>query len=66
MCTDTTWTAGLLGIGLQSLSAAEHNPFVKIKRGRVFLHSVAATSHSMLTMGLPSLSAAEANPGLNI
>ena len=36
MCKDTTWTAGLLGIGLQSLSAAEQNPRVKIKSGRVF------------------------------
>ena len=36
MCKDTTWTAGLLGSGLQSLSAAEQNPCVKIKSGREF------------------------------
>ncbi len=36
MCKDKTWTAGLLVIGLQSLSAAEQNPRVKIKSGRVF------------------------------
>ena len=36
MCKDKAWTAGLLVIGLQSLSAAEQNPCVKIRRGRVF------------------------------
>ena len=36
MCKDQTWSAGLLVIGLQSLSAAEQNPCVKIKSGRVF------------------------------
>ena len=36
MCKDATWAAGLLGLGLQSLSAAEQHPCVKIKSGRVF------------------------------
>ena len=36
MCKDKTWTAVLLVIGLQSLSAAEQHPCVKIKSGRVF------------------------------
>ncbi len=36
MCTYKTLTACLLGIGLQSLSAAEQHPCVKIERGRVF------------------------------
>ena len=36
LCKDKTWTAGLLVIGVQSLSAAEQNPCVNVKRGRVF------------------------------
>ena len=36
MCNDQTWTACLLVIGLQSLSAAEQNPCVKTKSGRAF------------------------------
>ncbi len=33
---DQTWTAGLLVVGLPSLSAAEQNPCVKPKSGRAF------------------------------
>ena len=36
MCKDKKWTVGLLFISLPSLSAAEQNPCVKIKSGRVF------------------------------
>ena len=36
MCKDKTLTAGLLVIALQSLSAAEQHPCVKVTSGRVF------------------------------